>query len=244
MDRFVEDALVLSTLDYGDADRLVTLFTLGRGKLTAFAAGARKSKRRFAGALEPFTRVKAQLCERRGDTFRLDSVDIEAGYYGIRQDLPLIARAMYCVELCRELLRDNQPHPELFERVVGYLELLQRKEAGPTSLIAFELDALSQAGLQPRFDCCAICGGTVGETPRFDPEHGGVTCDRCAQRARFGVPVPVQVVAALRALQTGARVPLPPEIRRRARELLNLFIEHHLGRKLNSVAFMAQVGLD
>ena len=66
MERFWERALVLSHLDYGDADRLVTLFTAARGKLTAFAAGARKSRRRFAGALEPFTLIQAKLVERRG----------------------------------------------------------------------------------------------------------------------------------------------------------------------------------
>ena len=52
MERFAEEAVVLASVDYGEADRVVTLFTRGRGRLTAFAAGARKSKRRFAGALE------------------------------------------------------------------------------------------------------------------------------------------------------------------------------------------------
>src|SRR5436305_14058355 len=145
MERFSEQALVLSTVDYGDADRIVTMFTRGRGKLSAFAAGARKSKRRFAGALEPFTLVRAQLCERRGETYRLDSVDIEAGFYSVRGDLPRIARALYCVELCRELTRDREAHPPLFALLVEYLEALEKKVAGPTSLVAFELDARAQA---------------------------------------------------------------------------------------------------
>jgi DNA repair protein RecO (recombination protein O) len=244
MERFSEQALVLSTLDYGEADRMVTLFTRGRGKLTAFAAGARKSKRRFAGALEPFTLVRAQLCERRGETYRLDGVDIEAGFYRVREDLPRIARALYCVELCRELTRDREPHPQLFLLLLEYLELLDRKQAGPTSLIAFELDALAQAGLMPRFAPCAICAQPTGERPRFDPEHGGVTCDGCSPRVHFGVAVSPRVVEALGMLQAGARTPLPADIRTRARELLNLFIAHHIGRKLNSVEFMSQVGLD
>src|SRR5688572_23140071 len=173
MDRFEEQAVVLSTVDYGDADRLVTLFTQTRGKLTAFAAGARKSKRRFAGALEPATLVTAQLVERRSDTFRLDSVDIQRGFYGLRGDLPRIARALYVVELARELVRDNEPHPELFRDVVAYLEALDAGKAGPTSLIAFELTALAGAGFMPRLDRCAVCGGGLGESPRFDPDHGG-----------------------------------------------------------------------
>jgi len=99
---------VLSHLDYGDADRLVTLFTATRGKLTAFAGGARKSRRRFAGALEPFTLVQAKLVERRGETLRLDGADVEEAFFAIRQDLSLIARALYCLELCRELVRDRE----------------------------------------------------------------------------------------------------------------------------------------
>lgn len=244
MERFQEQAVVLSTVDYGEADRLVTLFTQGRGKLTAFAAGARKSRRRFAGALEPFTLLRAQLCERRGDTFRLDGVDVDASFHGIRSDLPRIARALYCVELCRELVRDREPHPGLFSLLLAYLEQLDREQAGPTSLIAFELDALAQAGLMPRLSPCAVCGGPTGEHPRFDPAHGGVTCAGCADRMRCGVPVSPALVEGLRAVQEGARVPLPADLRRRARDLLNLFIAHHLGRKLKSVDFMVQVGLD
>lgn len=244
MERFQERALVLSHLDYGEADRLVTLFTATRGKLTAFAAGARKSRRRFAGALEPFTLLQVRLAERHGETLRLDGADVEESFFAIRQDLSLIARALYSLELCRELVRDREPHPGLFELLLGYLELLNRKAAGPSSLISFELKALAQAGFMPRFDQCAVCGGPPGPLPRFDPEHGGTLCEGCKERAQFAVSLPSQVVASLSALQNGSTIPLPAGTRKRARELLNLFIAHHLGRRLKSVDFMAQVGLD
>jgi DNA repair protein RecO (recombination protein O) len=244
MERFDEQAVVLSTLDYADADRLVTLFTRGHGKLTAFAGGARKSRRRFAGALQPFTLVRAQLVERRGDTFRLDAADIQETFAGIRHDLPLIARALYCLELCRELVRDREPHPALFALLVDYLHLLNQRAAGPSSVIAFELGALAQAGLMPRFDQCALCGGPPGSDPRFDPDHGGAVCAGCSHRARGAIPVSAHLVGSLRAIQAGERSPIPAPIRQKARELLNIFIAHHLGRQLRSVAFMTQVGLD
>ena len=244
MERYADDALVLSTVDYGEADRLVTLLTREHGKLTAFAAGARKSKRRFAGALEPYMRLRVQLVETRGATVRLDSADIVAGYYGAREDLSLIARALYAVELCRELTRDHEPQAELFELLEEYLGRLNAKEAGPTSLLAFELAALAHAGLMPRFDSCALCGGPLGPQPRFDQAHGGAVCELCAVRAREAVAVPVELLAGLRALQEGERTPLSADLRARARGLLNVFISHHLGRRLKSVDFMAQVGLD
>ena len=244
MERYSDEALVLSTVDYGEADRLVTLLTREHGKLTAFAAGARKSKRRFAGALEPYMRLRVHLVETRGATVRLDSVDIVAGYYEARGDLSLIARALYAVELCRELTRDHEPQPELFALLEAYLLKLNAKEAGPTSLLAFELSALAHAGLMPRFDSCTLCGGVLGPKPRFDQAHGGAVCELCAVRARDAVPIAPELLAGLRALQEGERTPLPAELRARARSLLNVFISHHLGRRLKSVDFMAQVGLD
>jgi len=244
MERFEEQAVVLSTLDYSDADRLVTLLTENHGKLTAFAAGARKSRRRFAGALQPFTLVRARLVERHGDTFRLDGADIHQAFARIREDLPLIARALYCLELCRELVRDREPHPALFALLVDHLHLLNERAAGPSSVIAFELDALAQAGLMPRFDQCALCGRPPGAEPRFDPNHGGAVCADCSHRARGAIPVSAQLVRSMCAIQAGERSPLSPLVRQRARELLNTFIAHHIGRQLRSVAFMTQVGLD
>src|SRR5687768_15720753 len=114
MERSADEALVLSVLDYGDADRIVTLFGERQGKLSAFAAGARKSKRRFAGALEPCTLLRVQLVERHGTTVRLDSAEILKTHHALRSDLGRLSRALYVAELCRELLRDREPHPQLF----------------------------------------------------------------------------------------------------------------------------------
>jgi DNA repair protein RecO (recombination protein O) len=243
-DRFVDEALVLSCVDYGEADRVVTLFTRGHGRLSAFAAGARKSKRRFAGALEAGTHLKARLVTTRSEVSRLDGVDVLKSFHRLRDELPLIARALYCLELCRELTRDHEPHEALFDALVAYLGLLEAKQAGPTSLLKFELDALLHTGFRPSFAPCALCGGPTGDRPRFDPEHGGAVCFGCSPRVPRGVPARADVVGALARLQAGERTPLPPEVRARARELLNLFIAHHLGRKLKSVDFMEQVGTD
>src|SRR5579871_4660782 len=239
MDRFSERAVVVSSVDYGEADRIVTLLTEGRGRLSAFAGGARKSRRRFAGALEPFTLIRAQLVERRGSTVRMDSAEIEQSFPRVRAELSRISRALYCLELCRELVREHEPHRELFAQMVAYLEGLEEGRVGPTSLIAFELEALARAGLMPRFDRCALCEGELGAAPVFDPEHGGGVCDRPACRARvhFGMPARPEMLASLRELQAGARQPWSFEQRQRAREMLNLFIAHQLGRKLKSVDF-------
>jgi DNA repair protein RecO (recombination protein O) len=244
MERWSDEALVLGTVDYGEADRLVTLFTRGHGKLTAFAPGARKSQRRFAGALEPCTLVRAQLVERRGSTLRLDGVDVVRGFHGLRSDLSRIGRALYAVELCRELVRDQEPHPELFEAAARWLGQLDEGKAGPTSLIAFELQALAMAGLMPRFDACCVCGNPPGLEPRFDPGHGGAVCSNCQARAPGAARVDPAILQALVGLQAGQRTPLPAPARATARGLLNAFIAYQLGRQLRGTEFLRQLGVD
>jgi DNA repair protein RecO (recombination protein O) len=244
MERFQDEAIVLSVTDYGESDRIVTMLTLGRGRLSAFAAGARKSKKRFAGALELGTHLKAQLVERRGDTYRFDGAEIVRSFHHLRDDLGLIARSVYCLELCRELTRDEQAHRPLFDALVSYLSRLDDRLAGPTSLIAFELDALHCTGFRPRFSSCVVCEGPTGERPRFDPEHGGVACANCAARVPRSLALSAALVDAFHRLQEGERTPWPPEFRKKARELLGAFISHHLGRRLKSAAFMDQMGID
>jgi DNA repair protein RecO (recombination protein O) len=101
-------AVVLGTVDYGESDRVVVLLTRERGKLSAFARGARASRKRFGGALQPFTLLDAEVRERAGsDLLGLDAVDVVQAFGGIRTDLARIACAGYACELARELVRDG-----------------------------------------------------------------------------------------------------------------------------------------
>ena len=244
MERLALEAIVLSTVDYGDADRIVTLFTRARGKLSAFAAGARKSKRRFAGAFESGTALRAQLVETRGDTWRVDAVDIARSFHATRGDLSAIARALHALELCRELLRDGQPHAELYDALLAYLSRLDEAVADESGHVRFEIDALSLTGFRPDFQACVRCGSDWGVGPTFDADAGGALCNACASTSRGGIAVTPDIMQGLRAVQQGAVPSWSDSARRRAQQLLNLFVAHHVGRPLKSVAFMAQVGAD
>ena len=131
MERFRDVGVVLGSVDYGEADRVVTLFTQEHGKLTAFAGGARKSRRRFAGALEPLTVLSVDLVERRGSTFRLDAAEIRESHPRIREDLHCISRALYALELVRELTREHEPQPQAQAQ---FLEQARRTAAMPALL--------------------------------------------------------------------------------------------------------------
>ncbi len=248
-DRLKLEAVVLRTVDYGEADRVVSLFSRERGKLSAFARSARASRRRFGGALEPFTLLAAEVIERRGrDLFTLDSVAVARGFGAIRGDLARIACASYACELAGELLRDGEPHESLFALLVAYLALLDDAPARPTALRALELGALAAAGLMPRLDRCARCGGPAPEGQAvLDPADGGLLCEGCVAAAPRGAPrLSRAAVEGLRALQAGglpaaAGEVLPGAAGREARGALTAFIEHHLGRRLSSRKFLDEI---
>jgi DNA repair protein RecO (recombination protein O) len=243
-------AIVLRTVDYGEADRVVTLFSRERGKVSAFARGARASRRRFGGALEPFTLVRAEAKERRGtDLLALDSVAVERGFGGIRGDLARIACASYACDLARELVREGEPHDDLFALLAAYLALLDVAPARPSALRALELGALAAVGLMPRLDACARCGSALDSDVvlPFDPAHGGTLCTRCAPCAPAAPRLSPASRAALTRLQAGglAEAEAHPFARAEAveaRDALSRFLEHELGGRLASRKFLDEVG--
>lgn len=237
-------AVVLRTVDYGERDRVVTLLSRERGKLPAFARGARSSRRRFGGALEPFTLLAVEVAERGGDLWVLEDASVERGFGNLRGDLARIACASYAVELARELVRDAEPHEDLFDGLVGYLGCLDEGPARPWDLRRFELDALRAAGLQPALVDCARCGRPAGEGPApFDPAQGGVLCPACAPTAGAGTRAAgADVLRALRRLQRGETVEPDAAGGTPARSILGACIEVHLGKRLQSRRFLDEVG--
>jgi DNA repair protein RecO (recombination protein O) len=256
-DRLKLTAVVLRTVDYGESDRVVTLFSRERGRLSAFARGARASKRRFGGVLEPFTLVSAELRERsNAGLLTLDSASAERAFGGIRSDLTRIACAGYACELVRELLHDAEPYPDLFSLLVDLLSRLDAAPAHAAAMRAFQLGALRTAGLMPRLDGCTRCGRPVpreggrsepSQIVQFDAAQGGIVCSQCAPFASPGSSgLALETLWALLRLQSGgleaaAAESLSPGANTEARRLLARFIEHHLGRPLVSSKFIDEV---
>ena len=237
-------AVVLRAVDYGERDRVVTLLSRERGKLSAFARGARSSKRRFGGALELFNLLSAEVTERGGDLWVLESATVERAFGAVRADLARIACGSYAVELARELVRDAEPHEDLFDRVVAYLERIDAAPAQPWDLRGFELDALRAAGFMPALEGCARCGRPSGDAAmRFDPAQGGVLCAACRLHAAPGaLEIGAGALAALRRLQRGEPAGAPVSTAGEARTLLGAYVEYHLGKRLQSRRFLDEVG--
>lgn len=201
------EAIVLKASDFGEAHRLVTLLTPGRGRLRAVAKGVRRPTSRLAAALLPFTHARLLLWEGRS----LDGVsqaEIRRSFRPLREDLGRMARAFYACELTDELVPEGVEAGGAFRLLLSTLGLLAFGPRTDLPLRYLELHLLRLTGHLPRLDACAACGRAVAPPARFDPAAGGCLCPSCRQdgvrgdprtRAAPGRPDPVSATCWLDA---------------------------------------------
>jgi len=174
------DALVLRAIAYGEADAVVHLLVRGRGRISAFARGARSSRKRFGGALEPFQRVEALVAEREGqELWALREARVVEAHPRLRDDLHRIAHAGYAAELIHELTRAGQPADALFALMEDFLT---RLEAGVAN------SARSSCSRSNRRGSRRSSGRARGAAPKFLPGARDSIPTPAASSAR-GVPV-------------------------------------------------------
>ncbi|MBA3654208.1 MAG: DNA repair protein RecO [Actinobacteria bacterium] len=229
---YSDHGVVLRTIKLGEADRIVTLITEGRGKVRAVAKGVRKTKSRFGGRLEPMTHVALQLYEGRElDTItQAETVD---HFRTIRDDLDRVARAQSLLEVVDQVAQERQANPALYRMLVGGLRALAAANA-PLLVPAFFWKLLALEGFQPLLDQCASCGET-DDLVAFDFEEGGVLCIR----DRRGVAISPGALDLLRRILGGGLAaalnePAGPSTAE-VSHLAEAALEHHLERRLKSL---------
>ncbi len=196
------EAIVLRHIDWGEADRLLTLYTLERGKLRAVAKGARRIRSRKAGHLEPFTHVRLQLATGR-DLLIVTQADTVNAYLPLREDLLKTAMAAYAVELLdRFTYEAEHVHAGLFLLLAETLQRIAELADPWLALRYYEMRLLDFLGFRPHLFECAACGQEVQPVSQFfSPARGGVLCPRCGKQVKDALPVSVEALKYLRHLQ-------------------------------------------
>ncbi|HMF44736.1 MAG TPA: DNA repair protein RecO [Polyangia bacterium] len=251
MSSLVTPAIVLRVVNYGESDRIVTLFGRDTGRVSALARGARKSQRRFAGGLSLCAVGSAALRERPGaELATLERFDATESHAALGSDVARMAHAAYAAELVGKLCAPHQSEPNVFDWLTEFLRLLDGAGASAERLRVFEIGLLGGLGFGPVLDSCAGCAGAsfAGRAPadvafRWDPDRGGAVCSACA---RGGRPLPPAVREALirlagTSLADAAAAALPTDVNRDCREALLEIINHHVSGPLKTVEFIAKV---
>ncbi len=236
-------AIVLRQRRLGDADKILTLYTAGLGKIDAVAKGVRKTRSRMAGHVEPLSQAMFQLA--KGKTLDIvTQVETIESFQAIRYDLERMSRALYACEL---LDKFTEPHEENFALYRLLLDTLRRMTSGNEIEIAvrfYEMALLDATGYRPELEECVTCRARLAPVTNYwTAAGGGVVCASCSTEDTAARPISANAVKVLRLLLHGrfsdvARVAIGPQLSAELEGVLLEYVRWVLERDVRSVAFI------
>jgi DNA repair protein RecO (recombination protein O) len=237
------EAVVLHHSDWGEADRLLTLFTRELGRVRAVAKGVRKARSRKAGHLEPFTRSSLQLARGR-DLFIITQAEAIETYSKLKDDLVSLGYASYIVELLTRFTYEEGENRTLYRLLVNSLNRLNRGDDPVIVIHYYEIRLLDLVGFRPQLLTCAQCEKEIQpEDQFFSAIQGGVLCPQCGTHSPERRPIRMQALKYLRHFQRSSyqdvlRAHFDPATNAELDLLMQYYLTHILERGLNSPSFI------
>ncbi len=240
------EAIVLRTWPVQESDLLISLFTRDLGRVRGVAKAALKSRRRFGGALEPMTWVRASYVEKpRQELVRIDQLELLASPLAQPVDYLRAAALAFYAEVLDHVLPDHDPQDAIFRLTLTVLEQT-RAEFCWLPVTYFSLWITRLLGWLPALDHCTDCGASLTGAAYFHVLRDGLSC--AAHRKPNSSLLAMESLATAQAME---RAPLlafangEPWPRQRAQDLRRFTVrtlERHLERRLQSAAAMRQLG--
>jgi DNA repair protein RecO (recombination protein O) len=244
---FGVEAVVLRHVDYGEADRILSLYTSQLGKTHALVKGARKVTSRKAGHLEPFTRVRLQLAKGH-DMPLVTQADTVEAYLPLRENLVLTAQASYVIELLdRFTYDDGIENPTIFRLLTETLSRLAAKADPWMAIRYYEMRLLDSLGFRPKLLECAHCGREIlPEEQFFSYTEGGVICPNDGRSVPNLGRISMEALKYLRHFQRSsyadaARAKPTPEVKQETESLMQGYFTYLLERELKTPGFLKQI---
>lgn len=236
-------AVVLKRTDVGEADRLLTLLTLQRGKMRAVAKGARKPSSRKTGHVELFNCVELQVAATRDIGIITQAQTLEP-FLRLRDDLDRLSYAYYFAEIADRFVEEEIEHSEMYELMLDALHWLETTTHLSRTARYFEMQMLDALGYRPQLQVCIHSKEELQpEENFFSPEAGGLLKPQFRHLYRDSVAVPVNALKVLRYLQSRKfadveQLQLSPQVESEVEAILHYYVTHLLERNLKSVDFL------
>jgi len=234
---FKTEAVVLRSIRYAEADRILHLYSADHGRLGAVAKGARRLRSRLGGRLEPMARVNLVLHKGRGELCTVTSADTVHAHPALRERRAALERGVQACEGVLRLLDSAEPNPAAYNLLCHQLGLLDSDPEAATRAraLAFRAKLLLAAGFAPELASCATCGEQEHLTG-FSPAAGGVACSSCeAGSFPFGADAHAFLVGSL-AHPLSEAPEAPDRALAQADRALGETLEHHAHVRLPRVA--------
>lgn len=250
MSLFSTQGIVLRTQKLGEADKLLTFFTLHRGKLSGVAKRARKMRNTFGASLEPFSHINMVFFERRpGTLVHVNQCSILTSFSGIQKDLAGISVAGRMARLVSLLTPESEPNSRIFKLLLLGLHQITKGEQDLELILRFfEIHLLNYSGYRPKVDLCLRCQeAPISGKIFFSAEAGGTLCEGCHRIALTkGEPVSKGTLAFLsQSLRmdwgTMDRLRAPKSIRYELLTIMETSISHIRGRSFHHVPLTPEV---
>jgi DNA repair protein RecO (recombination protein O) len=240
------EAVIITHRNYGEADRILRVFTPELGKISLLAKGVRKSGSRKAPHIEPFTHAGMVLA--RGQNFWiLTQADTLEQFPNINGDLYRTGLAAYMLELADRLTVDDQPDATIFRLLLDAIKQINSSEDAFIPSCYYEIRLLDITGFRPELFRCVSCGSEIIKQDQFfSIEQGGVVCPNCKQFQRNLIPASQEALKYLRHLQRSnykkiEDLKLSVEFKNEIRRILDPYVSSVTERKLNSPVFIQQI---
>lgn len=256
--------IVVKRMNYGEADRILTILTVDHGKIKAFAKGSRKILSRLGGSLEPFCLVDFIFHEGR-NFYIVTAASVINHFENIHTDIDKTAKAFYIGELLDKFLEEKQNHPEVFELFKKFLEELEKLERDPWArpgelskvdsrvrgndilIPVFSAKILEAVGFKPEVSECLHCRSKLLPEQNFwDDVEGGVICQTCHDKFGHGGKISNDVIKILRLIfsekfAVGSKINIAESYKKQTGEVLENYVEGIVEKELKSKKFMKDV---
>ena len=232
--------LVLREVRYKESDKILTVLTPDRGRLSVIARGARRKGSRVAAACQLLAYSEMTLYE-KGRWTMLDAADTIELFDGLRQDLTALSLAAYFAELT-EAVSDGSGGDVLPLLLNALYALSALKKPPQLVKPAFQFRLMALAGYEPMADGCALCGAPQPENPMLDVVHGVVHCGKCREKGGLSLPLTASGLAALRYVLYGDprrlySFSLPPEGLRALNHAADAYVSAQLERSFRTLDY-------
>lgn len=239
------EAVVLRHRRFGDADRIVTLLTPGRGKVDAVAKGVLRPRSKLAGHLQPAMLVDVLLAHGRNLDIVTQAQTVDA-FPALRDDLELLSTAIYLTELTDRFTVEHAEVRPIYDLLHASLVRLARGDGLHLVTRRFELGLLAESGFRPECSKCVSCGRAVEEDGvAWSALGGGVVCSDCRPAHPQARAIDGTTLKVLRAYQDvpyeeAARIRLTPALAARLERVMHELMESVAERELKSQQFVTE----
>jgi DNA repair protein RecO (recombination protein O) len=239
------EGIVIRSMDYGESNKIITLFTRDVGKVGVMVRGAKKMNSKHSAITQLFTYGEFVFFKTGTHMGTLNHADILSSHHRLRADLMLTAYSAYMAEMVDRILTDNEPNPYIYEQLRAALDGIEEGKDAQMITHLFEMKMLIQAGYAPNFDQCSSCG-TDTNYPRLNIQLGGLVCEHCVSHDPQIITITEGLLKLLRLLARVdlnrlGKVEVKPETKLLLKQVMRAFLDTHIGIQWRSQHVMDQM---